>query len=41
MHGDSFDMEWAQEAKQTMQMEANHFIKQFQHKGIFMWQNKL
>jgi hypothetical protein len=25
----------AQEAEQTMQMEANHFLRQFQHKGMF------
>ncbi len=28
-------MEWAQEAKQTMEMKNNHLLHQFQHKDMF------
>ncbi len=35
IHGDNFDMEWVQEAKQTMQMETNHLLGQFRHKDMF------
>ncbi len=35
IHGNKFDMEWVQEAKQTMQMENNHLLQQFQHKDMF------
>jgi hypothetical protein len=35
IHGNKFDMEWAQEAKQTMEMKNNHLLHQFQHKDMF------
>jgi len=35
MHENKFDIEWAQEVKQTMQMENNHLLQQFQHKDMF------
>jgi hypothetical protein len=35
IHGASFGMEWAQKTEQTMQVEANHFRREFQHKDIF------